>query len=184
MYTTETFEASIAVTEYLERFVDIPTFLAACKACPNYGHLWSCPPYDFDVEAYWKQFHMLHLAAVKIVFDEEERQKAETKAVLDEILAAEKKKLGEKMMAEEKKYPGSVSLSAGCCDRCAACTRTEGKACRFPQEMRYSLESLGANVGLTIERLMHLKLEWMEEGRLPHYFVLVNGVLVPILSEH
>lgn len=45
--------------------------------------------------------------------------------------------------------------------------------------MRYSIESLGGNVGLTIEKLMGIHLEWMEEGRLPHHFVLVSGLLLP-----
>ena len=49
--------------------------------------------------------------------------------------------------------------------------------CRYPETMRYSIESLGGNVGLTIEKLMGLKLEWMEEGRLPHHFILVCGLL-------
>ena len=45
--------------------------------------------------------------------------------------------------------------------------------------MRYSIESLGGNVGLTIEKLMGIQLEWMEEGKLPHHFVLVCGLLIP-----
>lgn len=43
--------------------------------------------------------------------------------------------------------------------------------------MRYSIEALGGSVGMTIEKLMGLKLEWMEDGTLPHYFVLVCGML-------
>ena len=43
--------------------------------------------------------------------------------------------------------------------------------------MRYSIESIGGNVGLTLGKLMGIELEWMEEGRLPHYFVLVCGLL-------
>ena len=82
------------------------------------------------------------------------------------------------MMEEEKKYPGSISLSAGSCSRCkGGCTRPQGKPCRFPDEIRYSIESLGGNVGMTIEKLMGLELEWMEEGKLPSHFILVNGLL-------
>ena len=45
--------------------------------------------------------------------------------------------------------------------------------------MRYSVESLGGNVGLTVQKLLHLHLEWIEENRLPHHFILVNGLLLP-----
>lgn len=43
--------------------------------------------------------------------------------------------------------------------------------------MRHSIESLGGNVGLTCSRLMKIELMWMEEGKLPPYFVLVCGLL-------
>ena len=43
--------------------------------------------------------------------------------------------------------------------------------------MRYSIESLGGNVGLTISKLLKLELEWIEEGKLPNYFILVSGLL-------
>ena len=45
--------------------------------------------------------------------------------------------------------------------------------------MRYSVEALGGNVGLTVQKLLGIQLEWMEEGKLPSYFVLVGGLLMP-----
>ena len=84
------------------------------------------------------------------------------------------------LMEEEKKHPGSISLSAGSCQLCKnGCAKPLGQPCRFPDQMRYSIESLGGNVGLTIEKLMGIQLEWMEEGKLPHHFVLVCGLLIP-----
>ena len=44
MYTTERYEASVSVEEYLEGYVDVETFLEFCKKCPHYGKSWSCPP--------------------------------------------------------------------------------------------------------------------------------------------
>lgn len=184
MYTTTRHEADIPVAEYVERFVDIPTFLAACQKCPNYSHVWSCPPYEFDVEKYWSKYRTLYLLATKIVFDEDVREKSYTEEELQEVtkrvLGTEKRKLGEELLEKEKKYPGSVSLSAGSCEQCVSgCTRDAGEPCRNPETMRYSIESLGGNVGLTIEKLMGIRLEWMEAGKLPHHFVLVNGLLIP-----
>lgn len=182
MYTTSNFEASISVGEYLERYVDVPFFLEACKECPNYGRIWSCPPYDFNVESYWKQFQSLYLLAVKIVFEDKYREKKyspeELRKVIEPVLQTEKQKLSETLFEKEKQYPGSVSLSAGSCGRCKnGCPRAVGKPCRHPETMRYSIESLGGNVGLTIEKLMGIRLEWVEEGRLPGHFVLVSGLL-------
>ena len=123
------------------------------------------------------------MLATKIVFDEDVREKTYTQEELQEIirtvLKTEKHRLGEELLEKEKQYPGSVSLSAGSCDQCASgCSKEQGNPCRFPETMRYSIESLGGNVGLTIEKLMGLKLEWMEDGKLPHHFVLVNGLLM------
>lgn len=183
MYTTTRHETTIPVPEFLERFVDIPTFLEACKACPNYNNIWSCPPYDFDVLQYWNKYKTFRLLATKIVFDDNTLSQTYTQEelneILNQVLPAEKQKLTDELLAEEKLHPGSISLSAGSCRKCSGCSKPQGSPCRFPEEMRYSIESLGGNVGLTIEKLLGLRLEWMEEGRLPHHFVLVCGLLLP-----
>lgn len=184
MYTTEIFETTISVEEYLQNYVDVETFLNACKQCPNYDCVWSCPSYDFDVLDYWRKYQILQLTAVKINFDKNILMRTYTQEELDQILkhsiSLEKQKLSEILFNQEKKYPGSISLSAGSCSYClSGCTRTGGQPCRYPDKLRYSIESLGGNVGLTIERLMKLRLEWIEEGHLPPHFVLVCGLLIP-----
>lgn len=184
MYTVKRFETSIPVAEYLEGFVDIPTFLEACKACPNYNQVWSCPPYAFDVEEYWKKYEKLELLAAQILFEEAYTERLYTKeeleGILQQVLPVEKQRLTEELMEREKESSGSISLSAGSCQQCReGCTKPEGKPCRFPDKMRYSLESLGGNVGLTLQKLFGIELEWMEEGKLPHHFVLVMGLLIP-----
>lgn len=53
--------------------------------------------------------------------------------------------------------------------------------------MRYSIESIGGNVGLTVSKLMGIELEWVQEGKLPSYFVLVGGLSQEMkdrLKEH
>ncbi|HJD13284.1 MAG TPA: DUF2284 domain-containing protein [Candidatus Ruminococcus avistercoris] len=184
MYTTTRHEASISVPEYVENYVDVPTFLEACKACPNYDRVWACPSYDFDVLKYWKQYQTFQLLATEITFDEDmlakEYSRQEIQDILDQVLPPEKKKLSDELLRAEKLNPGSISLSAGSCHLCKdGCTKPTGGSCRNPDLMRYSIESLGGNVGLTIEKLLGLKLEWIEEGRLPHHFVLVCGLLLP-----
>ena len=182
MYTTQSFTATISVKEYLERYVDIPTFLECCKACPNYDKIWSCPPYDFDVLTYWNQYTTLELFATKIIFDAEYAgqifTKDEQNKIMEKSLKIEKELLSEKLLQMEHNYAHAASLSAGSCPLCHGdCPRANGQACRYPDKMRYSIESLGGNVGLTLDKLMGIELEWMEEGRLPNYFVLVSGLL-------
>lgn len=183
MYTVKRHTASISVNDYLDKYVDIPTFLECCKKCPYYDHVWSCPTYDFDVESYWKQYHTFDVIGVQLVFDEEYRQKTYSKEELDKIIeesiSKEKQKLSHELFLEEEKQPHSISLSAGGCALCGRgnCTRPEGNPCRHPEKLRYSIESLGGNVGKTIHDLFHIELEWVEKGILPAHFVLVCGLL-------
>ena len=180
-YTVERYEADVPVEEYVESCVDVPTFLECCKQCGNYETVWSCPSYDFDPEDYWRRYDNFHLIGVKICFPREMTEKTygkdELGTLVQETLWAEKKKLTAELMEMEKENPGSVSLSAGSCMNCKPCTRPMGEPCRFPDKMRYSIESIGGNVGLKVTKYLKQELLWMEEGRLPEYFILVCGLL-------
>lgn len=183
MYTVTKYETSICVPQYLEDFVEVQEFLKSCKSCPNYNKLWSCPPYEFDVLEYWNRFSTLKLLASKIVFNEELLQhtysQEELEQIYSKVLPIEKQNLSNELFLMESDYSGSVSLSAGSCQLCKECSRPSGTSCCHPDTMRYSLESLGANVGHTIRKLMGINLEWIEEGKLPKHFVLVSGLLIP-----
>lgn len=42
-----------------------------CKECKNYEpRVWSCPSYDFEQEAYWKQYEKLYILGYQIFFEE------------------------------------------------------------------------------------------------------------------
>lgn len=176
MCRIECFEKEISVPEYLDGYVAVEEFLEYCKACPNYGNLWTCPSYDFDVMEYWKQFSKLTVYARKIYFEPGTSQE-ESMRIMHEV----KRDMSRQLYEMEAIYPGTVSLSAGSCTICGPenCTRREGQPCRCPEKIRYSIESLGGNVGLTCRKLMGLQLEWMEEGKVPSYFILCAGLLHP-----
>ena len=171
-YTLERFETETDIDSYIEDYVDIEHFLECCKACPNYANRWACPPYDFDPMDIWKAYDRLLIAGYRLTFSEDRTEEEMTKALWEV-----KQKLSEELYAEEKKQPGSRSLSAGTCQLCRECSKPEGKPCRYPDQMRYSIESIGGNVGRTISKLCGIEIEWIEEGRLPEHFVLVGGLL-------
>lgn len=183
-YRTERYENEVAVSDYVDACVDVQEFLPYCRKCPNYGRTWSCPEYDFDPYDYWKKYQTFKIIGVKIFLPEEYAGKdcsdEERKKILNEILWKEKRKLSEELYGMEAQHLGSISLSAGNCQVCpeGQCTRAEGKPCRNPEKMRYSVESLGGNVGLTVTKYLHQRLEWIEEGKMPYYFILVCGLLL------
>ncbi len=173
MYTIEKSEKTIKVKDYIENYVNVEEFLEYCKECKNYEAIWSCPSYNFNPEDYWREYDEFLVVARKIIFGPNVDVQRSF-----EIMHEVKDDMSLELYEMEKEYPGSISLSAGSCSMCKeGCTRTEGKSCRYPDLMRYSIESLGGNVGKTVSKLMGYELEWVEEGKLPSYFVLVGGLL-------
>ena len=171
-YTLQRFESVTDVESYLEGYVDVEHFLTCCKECSCYGNLWSCPPYDFDPKDVWRRYQRLRVIGYRMGFGED-RSWEEIQAAMVEV----KSKIAQELYDLEQSLPGSFSLSAGECEECEQCTRPEGKPCRKPDKLRYSIESLGGNVGKTISRLCGIEIEWIEEGKIPEHFVLVGGLL-------
>jgi len=176
--------AKIAVAQFLENYVDVMQFLEYCKACPNYDKIWSCPPYSFDVMDFWHKYEALELIGVKVRPDESFRAGTYTREQLREIYETlvfeEKRKLSAELLAREQEIPGSLFLSAGSCDICPeGCTRTGRQPCRHLDLMRYSVESLGGNVQKAVRELLHIEIMWPQNGKLPAYFMLVAGLLLP-----
>ena len=174
-YTLERFQKEIAVRDYIRDYVNVEEFLECCRVCPNYNTVWSCPPYDFaPVKDYWEKYESLEVHAYKINFPE-----GITYDKSEEIMHEVKKKLTAELFALEEENPGSVSLSAGNCLICGkgGCNRSSGQPCRHPDKMRYSIESIGGNVGKTVHDLLKLEIEWVEEGKMPSYYILVGGLL-------
>jgi len=170
MYQMDRYRAEIDVADYVRSFVDVPRFLECCRVCPNYETRWTCPPYSFDPLTVWNAYRRLRLIGCKITPTEGETD-------LIPALMQVKEELFRELSRLEQEVPGSILLSAGSCDFCGACARVRGEACVHPERLRYSLESLGANVSKTAEELLGLPLQWYAEGKRPDYLALVCGLL-------
>lgn len=174
---TELRTAEIPADEYFSRYVDIPKFLAYCQKCPNYNNRWACPPYDFDVEARWREYASLRILGLKIT-PADDTARALAKDNPAALLAPYKQKLLQHLTGMQNDAPSSLLLSAGSCNRCTVCTRAEGQPCRFPGSAHPSIEALGGDVAKTTEELLSLKLLWSRDGQPPQYYILVCGLLM------
>ena len=94
-----------------------------------------------------------------------------------EVMKEVKEKVRLELEELSRNFSGSTPLSAGSCSLCDSCAKTCGKPCIHPETMRYSIESIGGDVGRTISRLCGVQLEWAEEGKLPEVFTLVGALL-------
>ena len=160
---------SIPVAEFCEACLDVPAFLACCRACGNYGARWSCPPFEFEPEALWTRYTTLLLCEEKV-----ERPKPPR-------VAEAKRRMTDELFALEAQHPGSLALSPGMCDICGDdCTRSSGQPCRHPDKMRYSIEALGGNLEKAAVLYFGDPLRWATpDGKLPEYYLLLGGLLIP-----
>jgi predicted metal-binding protein len=169
------------VSDFFKTFVDVPRFLACCKECPSYGKRWSCPPYDFSVEATWGRYSSILLYEEKIPVSAEFRLNVYEQEELNDIcrtfLAPVKRQMTDDLLALERQFPESMALFPGRCELCDLCGKESGRVCRYPERMRYSIESLGGNVEQVVRILFDDRLLWAKDGHLPEYLILLGGLL-------
>jgi predicted metal-binding protein len=174
-YTVRELTAEVSLAEYLRDCVDVPRFLSCCKACHNYGAGWSCPPYTFNPMELWNRYARLRIYTRMLIGNESGQTPQSALQALEE----EKDVYLHTLLSWESAAPGSLALAAGSCTLCIPCARKNGQPCRKPEQMRYSIESLGGDVGLTALRYLGYPLLWIKDGILPDYLMLVGALLLP-----
>lgn len=171
------------VLDFVQACVDVPRFLSCCGCCEYYGRLWSCPPFDFSSEEIWEQYTDIMLFEEKVFVKPELRRKTYDPEKLFStcraLLAPKKKQLTNKLLALEMIIPGSRALFAGNCELCKNCGKEQGLPCRYPNQMRYSIESLGGNVVHALKIYFDDDILWANDGHFPEYFILLGGLLIP-----
>jgi predicted metal-binding protein len=115
-----------------------------CSECPNYGRIWSCPPFDFDVTTYLEPYEHVLIIGVKTTDFEATRRR------FGDVL---------KGISEINEINLEV-LIAGNCYHCEVCTKTIGEPCILNEGTKYSLEALGFHVGDICEHILDAPLDW------------------------
>jgi predicted metal-binding protein len=193
MYQLEAFRNRTTVKEYIRDYAEGEGFLEFCEKRIGFGQIWSCPLYDFNPTSFGKKYKYLYLFGKRVIFDPEvnhdkvwkkskavdkelERaKKKEREKYISEVCLMEKNVLTEQIQALERKYPGSVSLPAGSCHVCSRCNRLEEAGCRYSDEIRFFIESLGGSIGGTAGELLGIELQWMKHQP-PGYYTLIEGL--------
>ena len=143
-YMVQELTAVMSVDELIELFHKPQKVWALCKACPNYGHKWGCPPFNFDVAEMLAKYRHARLFVSKIAFANDPPAPAEKDAAMRSELA----KMESRLLDLECKCGGLASANIGGCERCkeCGCTRPNGVSCRHPELVRPSLEAYGFDV--------------------------------------
>lgn len=169
----------IPLTDYCRDYRDEKQFIEYCKECPRYGHLWCCPPFDFDTTAKIAPYRYVYIIGIRTAVDPrliEMVKDPVTIGEMAEFLTKDfRRRMDDIILGLEKAVPDSLSFYAGRCYLCDYCTRLAGKPCRHPQQMRSSLESYGFDVAKTTEDLLGFKLEW-DNDRLPEHISFIAAL--------
>ncbi len=181
MYQVSHFIAKIKSEDYVANYRDVAKFISYCKECNRYQACWSCPPFDFDVEAYISSYEIVYIIGTKILLDPglilENKGWEQSTEISYRIMEEVRLELDGKLLDLEKQYPGSKAFFAGTCQICPAekCARIAGKSCIAPDRIRPSLEAFGFDIAKTSAELLNIELKWNREGILPEYFTLISG---------
>lgn len=175
----------VEMDKMLEEYHNIRKTKRYCEACPNYGKYWSCPEFAFDVETLLKQFRYVYLIAREYLIPREDRlhiiglQKTANYAL--DINKRIKLEAWQDILNFEEEFPDTMGLIPGNCEICditkEGCTKSKGRKCRYPDKMRFSLESLGFDVDAICKYEIGVLLMWPSEGHLPEKLHGIMGIL-------
>ncbi|MBS6195939.1 MAG: hypothetical protein KH828_10220 [Clostridiales bacterium] len=181
-YQTEVFVKEIRKDRLFQEYRMKESSWEACKLCPNYGKVWSCPPDIPEPMCYLEPFQKVFLTAVKVVYSDEVRKECKSPEQAENVRLESyeqvKKAILCRLLEKEKEYPGSKVLGAGRCTLCGYCSREEGKPCRHPEQRRYSITSFGFDFSKMLGDIFDIPLRWSGES-LPEYDVAVAALFVP-----
>lgn len=173
--------AAIDPDEYFRRFRDPERFAGFCRECGRYAKCWSCPPFEYDTQVCPDGYRQVWIVGTRIAPHRDLRARTRSR---EDVVRAERELLRQvrarvdgALLAMEARHPGSRAFFAGTCMWCpeGACTRGEGRACRFPEKMRPSLEAFGWDMVRTSAELLGVEMKWSRDGEWPEYFTLVSG---------
>jgi len=179
----EVFTTEVPMNEFIENCTDIEYFEKCCSVCPNYGKTWSCPPYNFNPLDFWREYKTFLIYAIKVTTPAE---LLESKYSVDdlakiggEIIKEAHKRIDAEMNLMKEDFPDSKILGGGSCRICGEnkCARRFGSPCRFPNKMKYSIESLGGNVETVLKKYFDQQICWGKDEHLAPYYMAVGGLL-------
>lgn len=139
--------------------------------CPFYGHSWSCPPNSPYLEkalSTYSEFYLIYsIFDLESYIKKEKEKSGRSEFFIRNNYYLTKTFESDSLQQEFKEFLAQYNnifrkrllLYAGTCNYCniqkaGFCTFDSGEPCRFPRNMRYSMEAVGIEV---IRTVMNLK---------------------------
>ncbi len=127
----------VSTLEFLPEVRD----MCASDRCQMYGKNWACPPACGPLEEMRERVKQYSRGLlVQTVGQLEDSLDWDA---IQETSAEHEKNFQRLWEVLGKQYPGMLAMGAGTCTRCNPCAYVEGKPCRFPDRLMYSMEASG-----------------------------------------
>ena len=174
----KTLTCEIPAAELAAKFRDADRFLELCRACPNFGKIWACPPFLADPPQLEEPGASCELFMTEITMPEIPPG-ADPKTETERAYGAARSELDARLLEIERRTPRALALFGGSCRNCPlpACPRGGGLPCPRPQFARPSLEALGFDVSAIAREIFGEELEWASDTRPPKKIRIVSAVL-------
>ncbi|MFX1312752.1 MAG: DUF2284 domain-containing protein [Promethearchaeota archaeon] len=143
--------------------------------CPNYNHSWACPPEAPYLERevakfsrffliYYKYDLTRHIEIEKLIYPDKRDERIKNELLITNFLRDKlEKEIFEIIDKLQINYEQKLILWDGYCRVCnnlgKICTYDDDKPCRYPEEIRYSMEAVGIDVTKTV-RKVNINIEW------------------------
>lgn len=180
-YQIEVHVRELPVRELLEHYRNVVLVSDACRLCPHYGKVWSCPPDLPDAYGYLEPYEQAFVIAVKVMYPEAVREMVknaeDAQMIRDQSYEPVKKQLLRALLSLEEVATAGKTLGAGRCILCDHCTRAAKKPCRYPEKRRYSVTGFGFDFTKIFTEIFNIALLWSKDG-LPEYDVAVAMFVV------
>ncbi|MDD3647537.1 MAG: DUF2284 domain-containing protein [Candidatus Dojkabacteria bacterium] len=153
-------------------------FEEMCKnGCPNYGKKYTCPPYSPSYTDHTKGNDWLFVVAFTLSLDQFKNTKYREYLKLRIANSVLKTRI-EKLMRAFEKQLDSKFLGTGACRLCKPCQLQSNEPCRYPQERRYSLESVGVDCNELMKKVCGKELKWYRDKKAPQYTSVICALPV------
>lgn len=162
--------------------VDKKLFTEMCRTgCSNYNNKYCCPPHSPEFTSHIGNHDRLLLVMVKIDLDQLAQAKYKEYHKVRMTNTIIKSRI-EKVMRSLEGESGTKFMSTGACRLCKPCQKKLSRPCKHPQEMRFSLEALGADCNKLAQDAFGKPLLWYEKKHAPAYTAVICAL--PLKAGH
>ena len=159
-------KANICENDTLKKYLKFEYFTNLCKeGCPNYNSNYTCPPNSPNFQDYIKDYKYSFIIAMYMKIS-----KHNTIVDAHQYLRS---LLSDLLIPLEAKVNGLLT-DGGRCLICKSCAYVDKLPCRFPQKMRFSMESMGIDLDGVSKDILNHSLTWNEDEN--NYCTVIGSV--------